>query len=90
MSDITPERQRVLDYLLTHGLVARNIKTSSLNEDGFEAYNPITGALSRRMPWPEGLDYDWLQRLILVADRADFSRLSRSQYKRWQAMRETV
>lgn len=70
---MTPERQRLADYCLRYGLVIKNIQAKTHDEDGFYAYNPITGNLSSQIPWPPGFNYDWFCKLAEVADTADLS-----------------
>lgn len=74
MNSVSPERQRMMDYLLRFHLAPQNIKTSDWDEDGFYAYNPITGNLSGKIPWPDGFNYGWFCKLYHVADIADFRR----------------
>lgn len=74
MSDISPERERLMDYLARYHLVAKNMKADDWDEDGFYAYNPITGSLSGQIPWPDGFNYDWFRKLHHVATIADFRR----------------
>ena len=74
MDELSPERQRLIDYLGRHNLVAANMKADDWDEDGFTAVNPITGTYHGPVPWPEGFNYDWFRKLALVADRADYRR----------------
>lgn len=71
---MSPERQRLVDYLRRHNLVAANMKADEWTEDGFMAVNPITGNVQGPIPWPQGFNYDWFCRLYYVADIADFRR----------------
>lgn len=91
VSDVNPERQRLLDYLTRYHLVPQNMKAREWDEDGFTALNPITGHEYGPVPWPEGFNYDWFCKLAEVADASDARRgLSRSQYKRLVVQREPV
>lgn len=70
---MTPERQRLADYLLRFGLAIKNIQANTHDEDGFYAYNPITGNLSGQIPWPDGFNYGWFEKLAHVAMIAEIS-----------------
>lgn len=71
---ISPERQRLMDYMARYHLLAKNIKASEWDEDGFMALNPITGQFQGPIPWPDGFNYDWFCKLLQVADSADYRR----------------
>lgn len=87
---ITPERQRLMDYIARYHLVAKNIKADDWDEDGFMALNPITGEYQGPIPWPDGFNYDWFCKLYQVADRADVSEMGRAAYAQWQNATATV
>lgn len=87
---ISPERQRMIDYLARYHLVAKNIKADDWDEDGFMALNPITGQFQGPIPWPDGFNYDWFCKLYQVADVADFRRLGRSAYAQYLRRKATV
>lgn len=72
MTDVNPMRQRMLDYLSQFGLVPKNIKYDGWTDEGFIAMNPITGGESRRIPWPDGFNFQWFATLVLVAEREDY------------------
>lgn len=80
---MTPERQRLLDYLRRYGLRGEMIQADTHDEDGFYALNPIIGEYSDPIPWPKDLNYDWLCRLEQVAKSADFSDMGRTVYNKW-------
>lgn len=70
---MTPERQRLMDYLRRHGLRGEMIQAETYDEDGFYALNPIVGEYTKnKIPWPESLNYEWLCKLEGVARLADF------------------
>lgn len=71
---MNPERQRLHDYCRRNGLAIENVQAGTWDEDGFYAYNPITGRLSEKIDWPPSLNYDWFCKLAEVADLADYRR----------------
>jgi hypothetical protein len=60
-----------MDYLLKFHIRGEMVQADTHDEDGFYALNPITGKYSGPIPWPDGLNYDWLCKLQEVARLAD-------------------
>lgn len=67
------ERQRLIDYLSSHGLDGSEIPADGVSEEGFKLRRP--GANPETVhPWPEGFSYSWLALLQHIADQADYRR----------------
>lgn len=73
MGDISPERQRLLDYLTSFGLNGSHMRADSLAEDGYNRID-FPNEDYYRLPWPEGFSYSWFQALRDVAHKADLRR----------------
>lgn len=63
-------RGLVVDYVAKFGLLAGEISAHDHTEEGFFLVRPGANR-EYRHPWPDGFDYEWLCRLIRVADQND-------------------
>lgn len=76
-----PQRQRVVDYLAGYGLDAYEIPRDDAGPDGFKLRRP--GADPDAVhPWPEGFSYDWLAKLVQLADAAELDKRKADPYTR--------